>query len=61
VEPQYLGTGLGLLAVNQGGCYGHESEKDKINFTDPMKSDFLAFKAGGLEWSIPGCIPRSGL
>jgi hypothetical protein len=50
---QYLGTGLGLLAVNQGVLQA-TNQKDKINFTDPFKSDFLAFKAGGMEWSFPG-------
>jgi hypothetical protein len=56
---QYLGTGLGLLAVNQGVLWATgQKDKDgkgvKINFTDPTKGDFLAFKGGGLEWSIPG-------
>jgi hypothetical protein len=50
---QYLGTGVGLLAVNQGMLWA-TNQKEKINFTDPTKSDFLAFKGGGLEWSIPG-------
>jgi hypothetical protein len=56
---QYLGTGLGLLAANQGVLWA-TGQKDKdgknvqINFTNPMKGDFLAFKGGGLEWSIPG-------
>jgi hypothetical protein len=50
---QYLGSGLGLLAVNQGLLQA-TNQKEKINFTDPTKSDFLAFKGGGLEWSIPG-------
>ena len=26
----------------------------KINWQNPIQSDWLAFKAGGLEWSIPG-------
>lgn len=50
---QYLGTGLGMLAVNQGVLMA-TNQKDRINFTDPTKGDFLAFKAGGLEWSLPG-------
>ena len=50
---QYLGTGVGLLAVNQGVLWA-TNQKEKINFSDPTKSDFLAFKGGGLEWSIPG-------
>jgi hypothetical protein len=50
---QYVATGLGFLAVNQGFLWAIK-DKDKINFTDPAKSDFLSFKAGGLEFSIPG-------
>jgi hypothetical protein len=50
---QYVATGLGFLAVNQGFLWATK-DKDKINFTDPTKSDFLAFKAGGMEFSIPG-------
>jgi len=50
---QYLSTGLGMLAVNQGVLMATGS-KQNINFTDPKKSDWLAFKAGDLEWSIPG-------
>jgi hypothetical protein len=56
---QYVGTGLGLLAVNQGVLWATgQKDKDgkplKINLTDPFKGDFLAFKSGGLEWSLPG-------
>jgi hypothetical protein len=50
---QYLGTGIGMLAVNQGVLWAM-NQKDKINFGNPTKSDWLAFKGGGLEWSIPG-------
>lgn len=50
---QYLGTGLGMLAVNQGVLWA-TGQKDKVNFTDPLKGDWLAFKGGGLEWSLPG-------
>jgi hypothetical protein len=50
---QYVGTGLGFLAVNQGVLMA-TGQKQNINFTDPTKGDFLAFKAGGLEWSLPG-------
>jgi hypothetical protein len=39
--------------ANQGFLWA-TGQKDKINFTDPTKSDFLSFKAGGLEFSIPG-------
>jgi hypothetical protein len=56
---QYLGTGLGLLLVNQGVLWATgQKDKDgnpvKINLTDPWKSDYLAFKGGGMEWSFPG-------
>ena len=50
---QYLGTGLGMLAANQGVLWA-TGQKDKINLTDPTKADFLSFKGNGLEWSIPG-------
>src|SRR5262249_52481733 len=50
---QYLGSALGLLAVNQG-LLSVLGQKQQINFTDPNKSDWLAFKVGGLEFSIPG-------
>jgi hypothetical protein len=56
---QYLVTGATLLAVNQGVLWA-TGQKDKngkpvqINFNDPRSSDFLAFKVGGLEWSLPG-------
>ena len=29
-------------------------DEDNVNLTDPSKADFLSFKTGGLEWSIPG-------
>jgi hypothetical protein len=51
---QYFGTGLGLLAVNQGVLWATNQKNQQINFTDPSKSDWLAFKGGGMEWSIPG-------
>lgn len=52
---QYIGTGLGFLAVNQGFLMATgKKDQELINFTNPMKSDFLAFKAGGMEFSIPG-------
>ncbi len=40
------GTYLGLLAANQG-LLTYSDSKQKINFTDPSKADFLAFKAAG--------------
>ena len=53
---QYLVTGLGFLAVNQGllSALGIRKKDDQINWTDPMKSDFLAFKLGGIEGYVPG-------
>src|SRR6266403_1323444 len=52
---QWVGTGLGFLAVNQGFLMATgKKDQDLINFTDPKRSDFLAFKAGGMEFSIPG-------
>jgi hypothetical protein len=56
---QYLTALGGFLAVNQGWLWA-TGQKDKdgkpttINVNNPKKGDFLAFKAGGLEWSIPG-------
>jgi hypothetical protein len=46
-------TNLGFLAVNQGLLYAL-GQKDKINFTDPTKGDFLAFKGGGILGNVPG-------
>jgi len=53
---QYATTMLGFLAANQGLniALGKKDPKDQINFTDPNKSDWLAFKAGGVEFSMPG-------
>lgn len=51
---QYLGSYLGMLAVNQGVLAATGQKDQKINFTDPTKSDWLAFKGNGMEWSIPG-------
>lgn len=44
------GTMLGALALNQGFLTAIGS-KQKINFTDPMDSDFLRFKVGGMQFS----------
>jgi len=41
------GTMFGILALNQGILSAIDS-KQKINFTDPMHSDWLKFKAGGM-------------
>jgi hypothetical protein len=53
---QYLLTGVGFLAVNQGvlTALGVKEKNKQINFTDPNKADFLAFKLGGVEGYIPG-------
>lgn len=40
------GTMFSLLALNQGFLSATGSDQ-KINFTDPMRSDFLKFKVGG--------------
>ena len=45
--------------VNQGvlwatGLKDKNGNPIKINYQDPSKGDWLAFKGGGLEWSIPG-------
>jgi hypothetical protein len=50
---QYLAAGVGFLAVNQGLLMALGS-KEKVNFTDPTKADFLAFKGGGIEGYVPG-------
>lgn len=41
------GTMMGLLAANQG-ILSLVGSKQKINFDDPMHSDWLKFKAGGM-------------
>ncbi len=45
------GTYIGLLAANEGLLTATGS-KQKINFTDPKKPDFLAFKAAGYQLGI---------
>jgi hypothetical protein len=50
---QYALTLTGFLAVNQGLNMALGS-KQKVNWTDPDKSDFLAFKIAGMEGYIPG-------
>lgn len=44
------GTMFGLLALNQGALSATGS-KQKINFTNPMQSDWLKFKAAGMDAS----------
>jgi hypothetical protein len=50
---QYVATYLGFLAINQGLQYALGTNQN-VNFTDPTKGDYLAFKGGGLEGYIPG-------
>ena len=52
---QYFGMLSGTLAMNYGinNAMG-KKDKENVNFTDPTKGDFLAFKVGGMEFSIPG-------
>jgi hypothetical protein len=52
---QYMGTYLGFLAVNYGlnKAFGVPDDKN-VNWKDPTKGDWLSFKAGGLEWHMPG-------
>jgi hypothetical protein len=50
---QYAGTLAGSLAVNQGLLWALGA-KQQINYTDPTKKDYLAFKLGGLESYFPG-------
>ncbi|HTQ49255.1 MAG TPA: hypothetical protein VMJ12_00995, partial [Candidatus Acidoferrales bacterium] len=42
-----LGTAYALLNLNQG-ILSATGSKQKINFTDPMKSDFMKFKVAGM-------------
>jgi hypothetical protein len=50
---QYAGTLIGSLAVNQGLLWALGA-KQQINYTDPTKKDYLAFKLGGMETYFPG-------
>lgn len=50
---QFLVTNLGFLGVNAGLLYALGS-KDEVNFTDPTKSDFMAFKGSGIVGNVPG-------
>ena len=49
------GTMFGLLALNQGILTATGS-KQKINLTDPMKPDFLKFKAAGQDVAYGGAM-----
>jgi hypothetical protein len=52
---QYLGVLAGSLGVNWGlnKAQGVKDEEN-VNWSDPTKADYLSFKTGGLEWSVPG-------
>jgi len=50
---QYGVTGLGFLVANQGLLQALNSNQ-KINFTDPTKSDWLKFKGLGADVGLPG-------
>jgi hypothetical protein len=52
---QYLGVLGGALGVNWGlnKATGTKDE-DNVNFSNPTRADYLSFKMGGLEWSVPG-------
>lgn len=50
---QYAATRLGFLAVN-AGILKYLGSDQKVNVTDPNKGDYLQFKGGGLEGSLPG-------
>lgn len=54
---QYVVTRLGFLAANAAFLQWAGS-KDKINFNDPGKSDWLNFKGLGLSTGVPGIIPE---
>lgn len=45
-----IGTLSSLLALNQG-VLSATGSRQKVNFTDPFKSDFLKFKAAGMNFS----------
>lgn len=50
-----VGTYTSLLAINQGFLSLFDS-KQKINFTDPMKSDWMKFKAAGMVGSYGNAL-----
>lgn len=45
-----VGTLMSMLAINQG-ILSASNSKQKINFTNPMRSDFLKFKGAGMDYS----------
>jgi hypothetical protein len=48
-------TYSGMLAANQQ-LLATTGQKDQINWTDPSKSDWLAFKGWGFRWGLPGAM-----
>ncbi len=50
---QFVGTNLAFLAVNQG-LLSALGQKEKINVTDPLKGDYMAFKGAGILGNVPG-------
>jgi len=46
-----------MLAINQG-LLSATGDKQKINLTDPMKSDFLKFKIAGMNVSYGNAMIR---
>ena len=52
---QYFGMLAGTLALNYGVNKAMGKKDDEnVNWTDATKGDFLAFKVGGMEFSVPG-------
>lgn len=50
---QFVGTGVAFLMANQA-YLSATGQKDKINFFDPNKSDWMMFKSNGMEFGFPG-------
>jgi hypothetical protein len=48
-------TYTGMLVANQV-LLAASGQKDKINWNDPSKSDWLGFKWGGFQWGLPGAM-----
>ena len=53
------GTMLSLLGINAGLLYANNS-KQKINFTDPTRSDWLKFKAYGFDFAFGNALMSMG-
>lgn len=56
-KARIVGTYLGLLTLNNAMLAGSGSE-DRVNFTDPKRSDFLAFKVAGHVVKVIGPMLR---